>query len=287
MFERFYAGFDAARDCWEVLKADKKLIVLPLLSGLFCLIVLLSFVVPLALLKPHLLDPVLQQNPAAGAKQEPVWLWALVFVFYFCNYAVIYFFNSALVCCAIFHFRGRPISVTDGLQAAFRRLPQILAWSLVSATVGVLLKMIENAHDRAGQLISAVLGTAWTVLTYFVVPVLVVERVGPFEAIRRSARILRDTWGEALGGRMGIGWFLIPFWLIVFGLGILGGFLMQANPPVGILLLGLAIVFAMVLGLVHSALETILLAALYLYATQDEVPVGMSRKVLKKAFTAK
>jgi hypothetical protein len=287
MFERFSAGFSAAQDCWEVLKSDKKLIVLPFLSGLFCLVVLASFVVPLAVLKPHVLDPVLQQNPAAGAKQEPIWLYGVAFLFYFCNYAVIYFFNSALVCCAIFHFRGRPITVTEGLQAAGRRLPQILAWALVSATVGVLLKIVENAHEKAGAIISAVLGTAWTIVTYFVVPVLVVERVGPFEAIRRSSRILRDTWGQALGGRMGLGWFLLPFWLIALVMGVAGVFLMQTNVPLGILLCALTVLYGMILGLMHSALETILLAALYLYATQGEVPEGMSQKTFKKAFAAK
>ena len=33
---------------------------------------------------------------------------------------------------------------------AIARLPQIFAWALVSATVGVLLKVIENAHEKVG-----------------------------------------------------------------------------------------------------------------------------------------
>ena len=95
--------------------------------------------------------------------------------------------------------------LADGLGAANSRLPQIFAWSLVSATVGVLLKLLENVHEKLGEIISMVLGTAWTIMTFFVVPVLVVEKVGPFEAISRSTAILRKAWGEALVSHWGIG----------------------------------------------------------------------------------
>lgn len=94
------------------------------------------------------------------------------------------------------------------------RLPQIFAWALVSATVGVLLKLVENAHEKIGQFISAILGTAWTVVTFFVVPVLVVEKVGPFEAIKRSIALLKKTWGEALAGNFGLGLFMFLLMLL-------------------------------------------------------------------------
>jgi len=149
-----------------------------------------------------------------------------------------------------------------------------------------LLRMIENANDKIGRLVSALLGTTWTVLTYFVVPVLVVERVGPLQAIGRSARILKDTWGEALGGRVGISWFLLPFWILGLCTGALGFYLLHSVPALGAALIGLTILYALVLGLVNSALETILLSALYLYATQEEVPDSMDKKVLKRAFEA-
>src|SRR5260370_27216979 len=162
-------------------------------------------------------------DPRAAAGQVPWWAWLLLFAFYFCNYFVIYFFNAALIHCALFRFRGIPTSVDDGLWAATRCLPQILAWSFVSVTVGLLLKAIENSNERAGQFISAIAGTAWSIVTYLGVPVLIVGQVGPFDAIARSARILKDTWGEALGGRIGISWFLLPFSLIGIVLGV-GGF---------------------------------------------------------------
>jgi hypothetical protein len=287
MFDRFFTGFSAARSCWEILREDKKLLLFPLISGIACLVVLLSFVLPLAVIQPQALMVLFDDDPRAAAGQVPWWAWLLLFAFYFCNYFVIYFFNAALIHCALFRFRGIPTSVDDGLWAATRCLPQILAWSFVSATVGLLLKAIESSNERAGQFISAIAGTAWSIVTYFVVPVLIVEKVGPFEAIKRSARILKDTWGEALGGRIGISWFLLPFWLIGIVLGVAGFFLLGPALPLGVLLLAVAVIYMIVLGLVSSALETILLSGLYLYATQGEVPARMDRSVLKGAFAAK
>jgi hypothetical protein len=287
MFDRFLTGFTAARNCWEILRQDKKLLLFPLISGIACFVVLLTFFVPLAVIQPRALLALFDNNPRTAAGQAPWWCWLLLFAFYCCNYFVIYFFNAALIHCSMFHFRGVPTSVQDGLWAATQRLPQILAWSFVSATVGLLLKAIENSHERAGQFISALAGAAWSILTYFVVPVLIVEKVGPFEAIARSARLLKRTWGEALGGRIGIGWFLLPFWLIGIVLVVGGIFLLGTALPLGVLLLVVAVVYMVALGLVNSALETILLSGLYLYATQGEVPAGMDRSVVQGAFAAK
>lgn len=97
-FDRLSTGWTAARACVEVLKRDKKLVVFPLLSGVACLLVLASFAVPLAIAKPAFLKAVLAEN--ADVHQAPPWFWAVLFTFYFVNYFVIYFFNSALVYCA-------------------------------------------------------------------------------------------------------------------------------------------------------------------------------------------
>ena len=108
------------------------------------------------------------------------------FAFYFSTYFVIIFCNSALISCAMMRFNGQEPSVGDGFRMAMSRLPQIFAWALVSATVGMLLKVIENAHEKVGYYISMLLGAAWSIMTFFVVPVLVVEKTGPFEAVGRS-----------------------------------------------------------------------------------------------------
>ena len=166
-------------------------------------------------------------------------------------------------------------------------MPQILAWALVSATVGLLLKMIESAHERAGQLISAILGTAWTVLTYFVVPVLVVEKTGPLDAIKRSMSILRKAWGEALVGNWGIGLFIFLLMLPGILLLVLAAALFMANPVAGAAVGLLGVLFMALVSAAGSALHGIYLGALYQYAAFDKVPKGFKRSTMEAAFTRK
>jgi len=276
-------SWELAQSSWKVLLANKKLLVFPLLSGLGCLLVLASFVTPF-LFNPQWLNGLNANN---GANQ-PVWTYLVAFAFYFCNYFVIVFFNAALISCALMQFHGETPTLGDGLHAAWSRLPQILAWALVSATVGMLLKAVENAHERAGQFISAILGTVWSVITFFVVPVLVVERVGPFEAIRRSTSLLKRTWGEALVGHWGIGLFLfllaLPgILLLVVGIAMLA----QAPPALGIALLVLAAIYFILWSAAGSALNGIFLSALYQYAAFGEVPYGFHAGTIEQVFRQK
>ena len=284
-FDRLSTGWTAAKACVDVLKRDKKLIVFPFLSGLSCLLVLASFAIPLAIAKPAFFDAFM--NEGADVHQVPPWFWAVLFVFYFVNYFVIYFFNSALIYCALSHFRNEPVTASDGLQAAARRLPELLAWSLVSASVGLILRLIENANEKIGGIVAGLLGGAWSVVTYFVVPVLVVEGVGPMKAIQRSWKVLTKTWGESIGGHAGVGWALLPFWLLGILAIVLGAYLAMKSVVLGVMVLAFAIVYMMVLGLVDATLKGILMGALYLYATAGEVPDEFDRGVMKGSFTPK
>ena len=176
-----------------------------------------------------------QQQLQANNNNRPSGFTPLSFAFYFCTYFVIIFCNSALISCAMMRFNGQEPSVGDGFRMAMARLPQIFAWALVSATVGVLLKVIENAHEKVGYYISMLLGAAWSIMTFFVVPVLVVEKTGPFEAVSRSMSLLRQTWGEALIGRLGLGFFLFLLFIPVLLLFVAGVFALTSNAvPVGI-----------------------------------------------------
>src|SRR5437867_701531 len=134
MFDRIARGWRLGMTALGVLRTDKKLLIFPLLSSIALILVTLSFLSPLVA-SPELRHAIFDDGNIQGAAQNAL-LYVGVFAFYFCSYFIIVFFNSALVACALMRFNGDEPTLGDGFRAAFSRLPQILAWSLVSATVG-------------------------------------------------------------------------------------------------------------------------------------------------------
>lgn len=283
MFDRLATGWELAKQSAQVLWADKKLLLFPLVSGLACLLVLGSFVLPLwhspyanVVLENHQLP----HDPLA---------YAILFAFYFVNYFVILYFNSALVACAILRLKGSEPTLGDGFHAANACLPQILGWALVTATVGLILKVIESRSEKVGQIVAGLLGAAWSITTYFVVPILVVERKGPVEAFTRSLAILKKAWGESLTANFSVSSILfliglVPM-LLAIGLGAMG--IASDSLVLTIAGFGLLVVFVLLLSLISTTLHTIILAALYVYAAEGSVPEAFEGGQLEAAFQAK
>lgn len=283
MFARVSTGWELMKQSFSVLRADKELVLFPLMSGMACLVVLASFALPLSM------TPSFHQFfDEHQAPQNPL-VWAILFLFYAINYFVIVFFNSALVSCAIKRMAGGDPTVRYGLQQALARLPQIAAWALVSATVGIVLKAIESKSDTVGKLVAGLVGAGWAIATYFVVPVLVVERVGPWEALKRSTSLVRRTWGEALAGNLGVGLVIFLGMLPGIALLMLGIVLGAAagQPILAAIGVALGVIWIMGVSLVSSAVQSILLTALYLYASEGKSPPQFDANLLQNAFAKK
>lgn len=277
MFYRISQTWSIMGACWRVLLEQKRLLVFPLLSGIACLLVLASFAVPLFYVEGW------QSGQEETGMSEPIF-YGLLFLFYFCNYFVMTFFNSALVSCAIARMMGRPATVGQGLGAAAQRLPQIFGWALVAATVGLVLQIIENQSEKAGRFVAGLLGVAWTMVSFLVVPVIVVKKSGPFAALKDSSKLLTRTWGNQIVGNFSFGiLFLllgIPGWaLIGFGIHLAS----SVSPALGVAAIIAGVLYAIVLALVQSALKVIFQGALYLYAGDNTVPEGFSERMLRSA----
>jgi hypothetical protein len=283
MFQRITMGWQLIKQAIQVLRLDKELLLFPLISGISCLLVLASFAVPAFL--SGALDAA--QENQENVTQNAV-AWVVLFLFYFVNYFVITFFNSALVGCAVIRLKGGDPVVGDGFRAAFARLPQIAGWALVSATVGILLKMIESRSERVGQIIVSLLGMAWSITTFFVVPVLVIEGLGPIDSVKRSVTVIRKTWGEALVANYGIG-FLVMLLSLLGILPIVGGIALagSGSTAIGGVLIGLGVLILITVALISSALNSIILAALYIYAAEDKMPEGFDSNLVRGAFANK
>jgi len=291
MFERIRRGWGIAKASWSVLKLHPKLLVLPVLSGaVFVLLIASIGVAVFAGATTHLGQQLLDLMGNVRFDQPVVY--GLLFAFYFACAFIAIFFNAALVFCALEAFAGRTPSLRGGLVTACGRLPQILGWALVSATVGLVLNFVqETLRDRLaflGSILGGLLEFAWAVVTYFVVPVLVVDGVGPVEAVKRSAGILKRTWGESLvveGGLGFISFLLVLPGFLVFGLGIAA-----AGDNLGIVLAVLVpalILYILTLSVVLGALGAIFRTGTYIYATTGTAPSAFDPALLQGAFRSK
>ena len=289
MFGNLSYTWSLMRSSWGVLKRDKQLLLFPLLSGICCLLVLASFAVPI-----FVTDSWHPPDKAGGAARQVLY-YGTLFLYYFANYLVITFFNSAIIACAIERMRGGTPNLSYGFREAMSRLPLIIGWSLLAATIGLLLRAIEERSEWVGRLVAGLFGLAWGVTSFLVVPVLVVERKGPFAALKGSAALLGKTWGQQIKGNFGFGAIIVLLaipGLLLAALGVyLGTTMPTLLPAAGCVLL--AIVYLIGLALVQSALQSIFQAAVYLYASGGEIapaldgPRGFPVQLLRQAMVAK
>jgi len=267
--ERIKRSWELAKASLNVLKHDKELLVFPLISGVVMFFITLTFLVPT--LVGNVLDSIL-------ARGMPIFGYVVLFLFYLVQYTVVYFNSTALVGAAMIRLRGGDPKVKDGFNIAVSRFGPIFGWALLSATVGLILNMLSNNAKKKGRgvgsFIASLLGAAWNVVTFLVVPVIAVEGLGPIQAVKRSWNLLKRSWGEQIAGTLSIG--------LVFALVGIGGGLLLGGIGIGLSILlesilpaiffGILIVlFAMALSLLSSTLNGIFSASVYAYAAEGQV----------------
>jgi hypothetical protein len=279
MFAKISYTWGLMRASWNVLKSDKTLLLFPLLSGVCCIVVLLSFAVPMFLTGAW-------QPPGREASQASyVVYYGMLFLFYVANYFTITFFNTAIVSCAMRLMAGQTATVGDGFREAGLRLPQIAGWALLSATVGLILRIVEDRSEKIGRIVAGLLGMAWTVMSFLVVPIIVGERKGPFAALKESSQMLRQTWGEQVVGSFSFGLVFGVLSLPALAFIVVAAFLGN----IGLLVLSIIVlvVYLVALSLVQSALQSIFQAAVYLYAYNQAAPPGFAPELLSGAMRPK
>jgi hypothetical protein len=268
---------------FQVLVADTELLWLPVLSAISCILVTAA----IFLGGGAFFYPAIRSVTAAGGRWQPSpeFLFGAFFVFYLANYFVIVFFNTALVGAATIRLQGGDPTLRDGLRLAWDRKWVIFQWALLASTVGMILKMIEGRSSLVGKLVAGLIGLAWTLASFLVVPILAYEELGPFEALSRSGELFRKTWGEQVVGGFSFGLmfflFTLPGLLLPFVGHLLGG---QAGLIVGA---GWFVVYVLLISIVNSATHGIFVAALYRYATTGEVAPGFHNHNLSAAWRPK
>lgn len=270
--ERFGRSWGLIKACFGVLNNDKELLLFPIISSIAALFVMATFALPLFF---------------AGIFQNGAGVFSFVigFLFYLCLYTVMFFFNAALVGAALIRLKDGNPTVSDGLAIAKQNIGAIIGYAAIAATVGMLLKMKGNRSGLIANMIKSIAGMAWTLSTFLVVPVLVSQKIGPIDAIKESATLLKKTWGENLIGSAGIwiGFGIVSFlYVIVSIVLIIVAGQVSTSLAIG---LGVLLVFGLALiSIIKSAISAIYTAALYRFASDGEAPKGFESQQMSLAF---
>lgn len=265
MFATLDRSWNIAKTTFSVMKQDPEMIVFAVLGAITSLLFTAALLIPTIFLQ---FMGATTSELAFGFIQ-----YIALFFVYFGLAFIATFFNTCVVYTAKTRFEGGDATFGESLKFAFSRIPQIAAWSVVAASVGLFLKMLDDAARRTGGIVGmilrgllSVMGFAWSVMTLFVVPVMVYDGVGPIEAIKRSSNTLKQTWGESLARHFGLG--LMQF--LVSLPGWLGFFLAfsLAGSSVGLgLFVGVAcIAYLLFVTLVFQVANSVFNTALFHYA---------------------
>jgi Family of unknown function (DUF6159) len=287
MFDKFSRSWSLAGQCFEVLKQDPGLLIFPLLSSMALLVLLGSFAVPVFTLYHGAIGS--DVGDGGTTHTSRLMFYVLTYVFYVISYTVMMFFNSALISVALRRLDGESAGVRDGLAAAWGNFPAIVGYALIAATVGTLLRAIEERVGFIGRIVVAIIGAGWTLATAMTLPVLVEENLGPVEAISRSLDLLKDNWGENLIGNSGIslGMAVIAIPLMVIAALVMAG--AMSTGALGSIIAGMALfaITSILIGLVSTTLHSIYTAALYRFATGSKENAGIDGDLLAGAYRSK
>lgn len=267
--ERIQRGFRLLGASWNVLKSDKELLVLPLISFLS---------ISAATAAIFGLAWVGGGGSVRDTFPEGPLDYVYIGAFYFVAYFIGIFFNAAVVGAATIRLRGGDPMIGDGLRLAASRVGKIAGWAAISATVGLILRSLEERAGFIGDLIIGLIGVVWGAITFFVVPVLLYEPVGVIDGVKRSAGIFKQRWGEQFTGNVAIGlaMFLLALPIILLAV-LLGTISMPLGLVVGVLAIGALVA-------VGSAVSGVFQAALYRYATTGEAGGAFAESDLHGSF---
>jgi hypothetical protein len=283
MFATIGRSWQLFKLCLHVLSVDKELIFFPIFSTIGVVFVTLTFFgVTFGIGSFERLE-----TGAFNALDL-----VAVFGFYVFSYFVVIFFNAALVFAAHERLEGGDPNIRSGLAGASSRIVTIFFWAVIAATVGLILQILSSqARERGGiigiigQIVVALIGAAWSLITFFVVPLIVIEHRGLFDSFKTSLSLLRRTWGEQVVGNFGLG--LIQFGATLLALlvaAVLGFALSFLGTPGIVLAVVIGIVLVVGVSLLFATLSGIYKAALYNYAADGQVPSLFTEDTIRGAF---
>ena len=291
---RFSASLLMARESWRLLMKDKEVLLFPIMTAFtFVTLIAIFAVVVWLLVGPEFISKFFKffssseaEMNAAVSEIPTYFYYGFIFILYLISYFISTFFSVGLTAVVYERIKGGDLTFGGGIKASSRIVGKIFIWSLISATVGVVLGAIAERSKWLGKIVVYFLGTAWNILTFFIAPTLLLDEVSVSKSIKNSGLIFKKTWGETLITGFSLGLF--------FGLLILGVFVTFGLLTIGAVVLGGGIVLPVLLGVLFvltlmaimvmsSTLSAIFRVVLYEYARNGIVASGFTPELIMGA----
>jgi hypothetical protein len=278
----FQRSWEITKLSFDVLKKDKELFLFPILGSIFSILFMVAMILPIVV------TSILPETLSG------LYLWITLFGIYFGLSFIAVFFNVATVYTVKTRFDGGNATFWDSIRFAFSKIHLIIGWSIISAIIGIILRLLEGIAERMGgigeiimKILIGMLGLAWSLVTAFVIPGMVYKNVGPFTAIKDSAHTFKKTWGESLIRHYGLG--IAQFVMVIIGVVLTIVLVMiTINVPVLPYIFGIiGVLYVVAVMTFFYIANTIFNTALYVYAKTGKAPKGYKDDVLRHAFEHK
>ena len=274
-------SIELMKQSWAVLKHDRELIWLPVISALVAGIVAAIILIPVGLSQDW--DAVSGTGESAS-QQVGGGVYLAIAGLTLALAFISIFFRAALVSGAHERMMGGDPTVRSAIAGALERLPKLFGWAVITTIVGSILRAMEQRAGLLGRIVVNMVGMAWAVTTFLVIPVIVIENSGAIDSTKRSVALFRHTWGENLSAQVGFG--LIGF-LAFIPIVILAAIGATIGTLLGFVLIAVAVTAGIALITVLSALGAIFQTALYHYAVGTELAAELDPTMLRDSFARK
>ncbi|GIU69456.1 MAG: hypothetical protein KatS3mg002_0692 [Candidatus Woesearchaeota archaeon] len=278
----FQRSWEITKLSFDVIKKDKELILFPILGGIFSILFLLAMIFPFFI-------NILMPESVFGIS-----LLIMAFIIYFGLVFIATFFNVCAVYTIKTRFEGKNATFWDSIKFSISKIGLIFAWSIISATIGVILRILQDIAERMGdigelimKMMLSVIGLAWSLVSAFVIPGMIYKNIGPITALKDSVQVFKKTWGESLIRYYGLG--IIQFLMILTGMiiTIILSLLTLSIPIISLIIILIGVLYIILIIAFFNVANSVFNTALYVYATTGKAPKGYREDILKHAFERK
>jgi hypothetical protein len=271
MFGRISNSWSLAKSSWALLQKDRELAWLPVIGGLAAIAVGAVF-----------FGPVLAMLGGGDDNAVPIAGYLLIFLGYVAVASVFFLARAAVIQGANVRMDGGDPTIGTAMRGASEHWAAVMGFAAISVTVGLILQAVRENGGIVGAIVSFIGDVAWGVLTYLVLPVIVIEGAGTITGIKSSSALVKRTWGEQVTANVGFGLLNLVLVLPAIALAFLAG---PAGGVVAIVGIAVAVVWFVAVSAIVATLTGIFQTALYRQATGRTVPTEFDTTTLAHSFS--